>query len=124
LLSGCVANPFKDAVVDPRSPIAAEVAKTVRHDAAYPTFVNFPKAPVGVRPIKQYGVDAGHVETDGAKLVTATADNTWTLSGTDAFAQQGRVDAGPNLPPLQPGDTEAFAKDLKARATPPPPVKR
>jgi hypothetical protein len=124
LLSGCVANPFKDAIVDPRSPVAAEVAKSVRPDAPYPTFVNFPKAPVGVRPIKQYGVDAGHVEADAAKLVAATADSTWVLNGTEAFAAQARVDAGPVLPAAQPGDTEAFAKDLKARATPPPPVKR
>ena len=34
------------------------------------------------------------------------------------------ADAGPVLPPVEPGDTEAFARDLKARATPPPPVKR
>ena len=31
MLSACVGNPFKDAKVDPRSPIAAEVARTVRH---------------------------------------------------------------------------------------------
>jgi hypothetical protein len=124
LLSGCIANPFKDAIVDPRSPIAAEVTKSVNPNAPYPTFVNFPKTPAGVRPHKQYGVDAGVVEADGATLIAATADSTWTLSGTDAFAAQTRADAGPILAPPAPGDTEAFAKDLKARATPPPPVKR
>ncbi|WP_293365942.1 hypothetical protein [Phenylobacterium sp.] len=124
LLSGCIANPFKDAIVDPRSPIAAEVTKTVNPDAPYPTFVAFPKTPEGVRPNPQYGVVAGRVEADGAQLIAATADSTWTLSGTDAFAAQVRAAAGPLLPPPAPGDTEAFAKDLKARATPPPPVKR
>jgi hypothetical protein len=124
LLSGCVGNPFKDAIVDPRSPVAAEVAKSVRPGAPYPTFVNFPKAPTGVRPIKQYGVDAGRMEMDAAKLIAATAASSWTLNDTEIFAAQARTDAGPILPAAQPGDTEAFAKDLKARATPPPPVKR
>lgn len=123
LLSGCV-HPFKDAIVDPRSPVAAEVAKTVRPDAAYPTFVDFPKKPTGLRPTRQYGSDADKVNTDAAKLIAATTDSTWTLRDTDAFAAKALADAGPVLPPVQPGDTEAFARDLKARATPPPPVKR
>jgi hypothetical protein len=123
LLSGCV-HPFKDATIDPRSPVAPEVAKTIRPDAPFPTFVNFPKKPTGLRPTRQYGRDADLVNADAAKLVTATADSTWTLRDTDAFAAKAVADAGPVLPPVQPGDTEAFARDLKARATPPPPVKR
>ena len=64
LTSACVGNPFEDARVDPRSPIAAEVTKSVR------------------------------------------------------------ADAGPELPPVEPGNTEAFARDQKARATPPPKAPR
>lgn len=123
LLSGCVGNPFADAKVDPRSPIAAEVAGSVRHDAAYPTFHGIPPLPKDVRPHKQYGVQAAAIENDAAELKAATADSTWTLNGTDTFAAQARADAGPELPPVQPSDTAAFAKDQKARATPPPPVK-
>jgi hypothetical protein len=123
LLSACV-HPFRDAQVDPRSPIAAEVAKTVRPGVAYPTFAAFPKVPTDVRPHKQYGQAAARVETDGQTLVTATADNTWTINDTGDFVAKARSDAGPELPPVVPGDTEAFAKDQKARATPPPPVKR
>ncbi|MGZ6019244.1 MAG: hypothetical protein ACXWKO_11280, partial [Phenylobacterium sp.] len=78
LLSACV-HPFRDAEVDPRSPIAAEVARTVRPDAPYPTFVAFPKVPTDVRPHKQYGQAAGKVEADGQALVAATADKTWTI---------------------------------------------
>ncbi len=123
LLSGCV-HPFKDATVDPRSPIAAEVAKTVRHDAVYPSFANFPGKPTGLRPTRQYGRDADKVNAEAAKLVAATADSTWTLKDTDAFVARALTDAGPILPPVQPGDTEAFARDLKARATQPPPAKK
>jgi hypothetical protein len=123
LLAGCV-HPFRDAKVDPRSPVAAEVVTTIRPGAPFPTFVNFPKVPTDVRPHKQYGQAAGKVEMDAQTLIAATADNTWTLSGTEDFVVQARLDAGPDLPPPAPGDTEAFAKDQKARATPPPPVKR
>jgi hypothetical protein len=123
LLTACV-HPFRDAAVDPRSPVAAEVAKAVRPGAPYPTFASFPKAPNDVRPRRQYGQAAAKVELDAARLVAATADNTWTIRDTDAFVARVRGDAGPELPPVTPGDTEAFAKDQKARATPPPPVKR
>ena len=115
---------WKVSVVDVPSPIAAEVAKTVRPDAAYPTFVAFPAKPTGLRPTRQYGRDAAAVEASGAQLVKATAEDTWTLTDTEGFAAQGQLEAGPALPPANPADTEAFAKDQKARATTPPPIKR
>jgi len=124
LLSACVANPFEDAKVDPRSPIAAEVAKSVRADAAFPTFRGIPAFPKDVRPHRQYGQQAAVIEREGQVLVAATADSTWTLTQSETFAGAVRDAAGPVLPPAQPADTTAFAKDLKARATPPPPPKR
>ena len=69
LLSGCITAPFHDAQVDPRSPIAAEVAKTVRPNAAYPIFAAFPAAPTDLRPRAQYGVAAEAMEADRATLV-------------------------------------------------------
>jgi len=123
LVSACV-HPFRDAQVDPRSPIAPEVAKTVRPGAAYPTFAAFPKVPNDVRPHKQYGQAAAKIEADAQTLIAATADSTWTINDTGDFVAKARIDAGPELPAVVPGDTEAFAKDQKARATPPPPVKR
>ena len=120
----CVGNPFVDAKVDPRSPIAAEVATDVHPDAPYPTFRGIPPAPKDVRSHKQYGVQAAQIEKASAADAhqAATADSTWTLNGTDAFATEARQDAGPQLAPPEPGDTEAFARDgqAKARATPPP----
>lgn len=124
LLSACVANPWKDAEVDPRSPVAAEVAKSVRADASYPTFRGIPSVPKDVRPHKQYGQQAAQTEKAAAALVAATADNTWTLNNTEDFAQAARTAAGPLLPPADPSDTTAFAKEQKARATAPPPAKR
>jgi hypothetical protein len=121
MLSACVGNPFKDAKVDPRSPIAPEVARTVRPNAPYPTFAGIPPIPKDIRPHKQYGQAADQVEQAAAAVNRATADSTWTLSDSEAFAAQARAAAGPELAPAQQPDTEAFAKDLRKRATPPPP---
>src|SRR5437773_1920797 len=86
LLAACVGNPFVDAHVDPRSPIAAEVAKTVRADAAYPTFRSIPPAPKDIRPHRLYGQQAAQIEKEAKTLEAATADSTWTLNNTETFA--------------------------------------
>ena len=124
MLAACVGNPFKDAKVDPRSPIAAEVARSVKSDAPYPTFASIPPVPKDVRPHKQYGQAADQVEKAKSDVVSATADNTWTLGASETFAEEARSAAGPELAPSEQPDTEAFANDLRKRATPPPPPKR
>nr|MEA2797499.1 hypothetical protein [Phenylobacterium sp.] len=124
VLCGCMGNPFKDAQVDPRSPIAGEVAKAVRPNAPYPTFAGIPPVPKDIRPHKQYGQAAAQIEKTKADLVRATADDTWTLSNTETFAGEVKSAAGPDLAPAQQSDTDAFAKDQRKRATPPPPTKR
>ena len=121
LLSACVGNPFEDAKVDPRSPVAAEVATAVRPDAVYPTFAGIPPVPKDVRPHRQYGQSAAQIASAGTELEQATADDTWTLNNTDTFAAEARAGVGPEITPAQPADTEAFTKALRKRATPPPP---
>ena len=64
------------------------------------------------------------IEKEAKALETATADSTWTLNNSEAFAAKARTDAGPELPPVDSGSTEAFARDLQKRATPPPPPPR
>lgn len=123
LLSACVGNPFEDAKVDPRSPIAGEVAKTVRPDAPYPTFAAVPAIPKDIRPRKQYGAAAGQIEQGASQLAQATSDETWTLQGTDAFVAEAQRAVGPDEAGPQPADTEAFAAAMRKRATPPPPAK-
>src|SRR5258707_272233 len=83
LLSACVGNPFADAQVDPRSPIAKEIPKTIRPDAAYPPFAAIPPVPKDVRPRKQYGVAAAQAEQASSQLAAATADDAWTLNNTE-----------------------------------------
>jgi hypothetical protein len=68
LTSACVGNPFADARVDPRSPIAKEVATSVHADARYPTFRGIPPKPKDLRPNRQYGVQAAQIEKQAADL--------------------------------------------------------
>jgi len=121
IAAGCTGVPFTDAKIDPASPVAADVAKMTRQDAKFPTFGGIPAKPKDVRPLAQYGRDAHSVLAAGDALVTATAPSTWTLQGTESFAEKGRADAGPQIEPPKPGDAEAFARELRERATPPPP---
>lgn len=121
LLAGCAGSPFRDAKVDPASPVAADVARITRQPGRFPTFAGIPKPPTDIRPLAQYGRDANAVLAAGEELVRATAPGTWTLEGTDDFAAKARRDAGPQLDPPNPGDAEAFARELRERATPPPP---
>jgi len=121
LLGGCVGNPFKDAKIDPASPVAADVARMSRAPGKFPTFAGIPSPPKDIRPLAQYGRDAHAVLAEGEALERATAPGTWTLQGTEAFAEKGRRDAGPQIEPPKPGDAEAFARELRERATPPPP---
>ena len=121
LLSACVTTPAEDARIDPTSPVAADVARMTGAEARFPTFAGIPKAPDDIRPVAQYGRDAKNILAAGAALERATAPETWTLQGTDDFAEKGRRDAGPQIDPPKPGDAEAFARALRERATPPPP---
>lgn len=121
LLSACVGNPFKDAAIDPASAVAADVERLTRERSAFPTFAGIPNAPTDVRPAANYGRDAKAMLRAGETLERDTAPETWTLKATDAFVEQARRDAGPQIEPPKPGDAEAFARELRERATPPPP---
>jgi outer membrane murein-binding lipoprotein Lpp len=121
LLSGCVGNPFANAKIDPASPVAEEVARMTRADAKLPSFASIPAAPSDVRPPASYGLAAASLDAAAAELIRDTGPETWTLQATDAFAETARRDVGPELPPVIPGDSEAFARELRERATPPPP---
>jgi len=121
LLSGCIGNPLVDAKVDPASPVAADVARLTRTNRDYPSFSDIPKSPQDLRPVAAYGREADAIKLAGDKLVRETGPETWTLQNTEAFAARARRDSGPDIQPPQPGEAEAFARELRERATPPPP---
>ena len=119
-----MSDPFESAKVDPKSPIAGEVAKTAALAGAYPTFNAIPDVPKDIRPMPQFGQAARQTEMAVADIERATAPDTWTLKETDRFAGGALAAAGPDLPPVDPAASDAFAQELRKRATPPPPPKR
>lgn len=124
LLSGCIGNPLKESAVDPASPVAPDVARLAYSNPDYPSFNEIPRPPADLKPAKIYGQEAAETLAARDQLIAATADNTWTLSNTQAFAARAQAAAGPDIPPASAKDTEAFAQSLRQRATPPPPPKR
>ena len=124
--SACAGVGLSDTKIDPASPVAGDVGKMVKANATFPKFTQIPPVPKDVRPPKSYGVAAAQTVKVRDDIVAATEPNTWTLQAgsTVAFAGQARAAAGPELAPTDPAVTEAFAKELRRRATPPPPPKR
>lgn len=125
LLSGCsTSNPFATAPVDPSSPVAAEVAAKARASTDYPSFAEIPAMPNDVRPLQAWGEAAREVAAAGEALERETAPNTWTLNAaeTEGFAARARDAAGPEADTRSTSAaSEAFARQIRERATPPPP---
>ena len=124
LTAGCVSDPGVNAKVDPRSPIAAELAKVDAARTSFPKFTDIPPVPTDLRPKRAYGVAARETELAVADMERATAPDTWTLKESDRYAGDARAVIGPDLAPVDPAATEAFAQAQRRRATPPPPPKR
>jgi hypothetical protein len=120
MLAGCV-SPFGSGAIDPASPVAADVQRLTRTDRPYPKFSDIPAAPKDIRPLAMYGQQAMELAALRDQVVAATEPGTWTLNGAEAFAEQAKRDA-PDIPVTDRAeDTEAFARQLQERATPPPP---
>jgi len=127
LTSACVGGVMSDTKIDPQSPIAGDAAKLARSNKDFPKFSEIPPVPTDVRPPRMFGIAAAETVRVRDDIIRKTEPNTWTLQGgetTSAFATQGRTAAGPEAPPADPAVTEAFARELRKRATPPPPPKR
>ena len=122
LLSGCAGSPFAEAPVDPASPVAEDISRMAKAARQDPTFASIPPVPHEERKLADWGRAADQLEIAGAKLERETAPNTWTLTGTEGFAARARSQAGPDLDTSVSTTTasEAFAKELRERATPPP----
>ena len=87
LLGACAGNPFADAKIDPRSPVAGDVARLVRPDAPYPTFAAIPPVPKDIRPPRQFGQAAAGPDAEPGKA-----------ADTEAFAAALRKRATPPPP--------------------------
>ena len=120
LVAGCIADPVSDTTIDPNSPVAADVQRLSRTGTDFPSFNEIPAVSKDTRPLPAYGAASQDLKLAAAELERQTAENTWTLRNSEEFAARLRQGV-PDIPPPQPGDAEAFARELRERATPPPP---
>ncbi len=128
-LSACVAvaelEPGKGVAVDPASPAAAAVASAVAEPGAWPIFADIPEIPADVRAAAAWRQAVADQETEGLDTRRAVAAETWSLTATEAFAEQQRAEANAldlHAPTdAEIAESEAYARALRKRATPPPP---
>lgn len=91
-------------------------------DAPYPSFAQVPEIPKNVRTAQAWKAAVVATRAAGARVARLAARTPWTLEDTAAWAAGERAVAAPPPPMTTPadGDTEAFVKAMRARATPPP----
>jgi hypothetical protein len=123
LVGGCATSQVAPA---PKTAAAdAEVSAIAGAARSYPRFSDIPTLPEDTRPLAVWGQAAGEVLGSGSDLVKDTAEETWTLRGTEAFASGARQDSGPPAPLVSAtAAAETFAREVRKRATPPPPPVR
>jgi hypothetical protein len=122
LASGCASRP---AAGPPPTAATTEVRALAAGAKAYPRFSEIPVLPVDERPLAAWGRAAGEVLAEGAALERDSGENTWTLSQTEVFAAKTSQTSGPAAPSVSAtAAADAFARDMRKRATPPPPPPR
>ena len=125
-LAGCASNPLATAPVNPASPVAAEVARIGQTPGEFPTFEKIPAFPKDQRPLTAWAPAAAKIARMGLDVQQQTADNTWTLTASEAYAARAlrQLDSAPAAAESSTAVSEAYAKAQRKRATPPPPPKR
>jgi hypothetical protein len=119
-----IANPFKPPPANPDSPVADAANRAAKEHGRYPTFADIPPVPTDVRTAAQYKDTVAAQQRVRDKVAREGAIETFTLNGTEPFADQARTRAKrPNFEiPTQEdrARTDAFAKAARDRASAPP----
>ena len=127
-LGACVAidglEPGAGAAVDPAWSAGAAVAAAVADPGPWPTFAGIPELPADLRSAEAWRDAVADQEADGLFTQRSAAPDTWTLNGSEAFAAdlRAKVAAVDVHAPTdaEMAESEAYARALRARATPPP----
>lgn len=128
MLTACQAvaelEPGADAQIDPNSPAAEIVARAAAEPGEWPTFADIPEIPADVRNSEAWRAAVQDQEAEGLYTARNAADDTWSLSGSEAFAAEQRAkvaEVNVHAPTAaEIAESEAYARALRARATPPP----
>lgn len=117
-------EPGASAAIDPKSPAAAQVGEALKHPGPWPTFAGIPDVPDDVRTSAAWRAAIEDQQAEGLYTARNAAEDTWSLTATEAFEAQARAEANPlGLKPptdAEMAESEAYARALRKRATPPP----
>lgn len=126
LLSGACAAPFQ-AAMDPQTPLSDRIQHLVDANRAYPRWADFPAAPTDVPAPGVIATRVAGLDQTGQAVSQNAAAIDWTFADDpDAWAAtvRGRVaGARTSLATARTAaEVEAFARSLRKRAEPPPPI--
>lgn len=123
-LSGC-AGAFKTGSA-PDSPLSERIQQMVDGNRAYPDWSDFPAAPTDVPDAAAVAARVDGLARTGQDASRAAAAIEWTRDdpATYAAAVRRRMDAARMAPGTArtAAEVEAFARSLRERAEPPPPI--
>jgi len=116
----------KRSQIAPGSAVAQAIDQARMQPGPYPTFATFPKKPTDMRPAATWEQGRANLNAEAAKLA-AVANAPAEMPDPEAFAKRLRATAGLDdvqVPgPNTAAELDAYARDLRERATPPPPPK-
>jgi hypothetical protein len=104
------------------APAAAQAdAFKTSANPAYPNFCDIPAKPTDIRPTPALKAAVVRTRFAGAEVVRESGPDTFSLTGTEPFAESGRQEGAPPPAVTTPGglNTEAFALQAQAKVTPP-----
>jgi hypothetical protein len=125
-MSACVSesNFAERSRIRPGSPVAEAVAQVQAKALPYPSFATFPKKPTDLRAPGAWEQGRASLDKSAGELA-AVASAPVEMPDPDAYARQARAAAGlDQITPPGPGaaaELDAYARELRERATPPPP---
>jgi hypothetical protein len=125
-LSACISAPklaFAPPPIDPTSPIAKDIQAASDADLPYPRWADVPPGPpTDIRPATAWTrniYDTLRLRREQEALAVLYPQ---TLFNADAFANTAKAQAVPPTPEQSAAQSEAKAKALRERATPPSPA--
>ena len=127
-LSGCslTRTAFGPLQYDKSSAAAGAIASTSVKAVPYPSFLNVPSQPTDVRPVTAWNRNIFDTLSARRQMEAFVVAYPQSLYGAEAYAQDGQALAAPPLTEAQAKALSdrslAFARESKARATPPSPA--
>jgi hypothetical protein len=128
LSCGCASRPdlVERSRIEAGSPVAAAIVEAKANPGPAPTFADIPKAPTDMRPGSSWAAPSSALQSEGQKLAAA-AQMPVEISDPDALSKRLRAQSGLDAisaPAVSATpELEAQAREMRERATPPPPPK-